>query len=69
MKHKRRKGQVPSGETRQRPPQIAASVDDRSAVASENPGTGAGSRTSARLARFGLAITGEPLLEPKPERI
>ena len=69
MRRKRGEDHIPSGETGQRPPQIATWADGGAAVLSrEDVEVAVGSQTLARLARFGLAMTGEPLLEPKRER-
>ena len=69
MRQKLGEDQIPSGETMQRSPQIATSVDGGAAVLPwSDVDVAVGSRTLARLARFGLAMTGEPLLEPKRER-
>jgi hypothetical protein len=58
-----------SGETRQYPPQIAARIDGRAiAFPRGDVAAIAGPAMLARLDRFGLSITGKPLLEPKPER-
>jgi hypothetical protein len=55
-------GYSPRNDMRQCPPQVAARVGDQA-----DSGMGAGTKTAIRLARFGLAITSEPLLVPEQE--
>jgi hypothetical protein len=60
---------MPSGETRQYPPQIAARLDGHAVMFARVDVAGVvGPEMLRRLDRFGLSITGKPLLEPKPER-
>ena len=69
MRRKRGKGHIPSGEARQCQPPIATSGAGRaSALAHEGGEVAVGTKTLARLERFGLAITGTPLLEPERGR-
>jgi hypothetical protein len=67
--NKRGESHMPSGETRQYPPQIAARLDGHAALfARVDVAAAVGPDMLHRLDRFGLSITGRPLLEPKPER-
>jgi hypothetical protein len=69
MRRKRGKGHIPSGEARQCQPQIATWVEGRAAaLPHDSLEVAVGTKTLARLERFGLAITGTPLLEPERER-
>ena len=69
MRSKCGEGQIPGDEARQRPSPIAASVDRRAAgLARDGVAVAVATGMLARLDRFGLAITGEPLLEPERER-
>jgi hypothetical protein len=71
MRRNHREGDIPSSETRQPPPQNAAGADggaDAPAYNKNNVEVGAGTATLARLVRFGLTITGKPLLKPERER-
>jgi len=59
-----------NGESRHYAPQIAARIQGRAVVFGRTDVAAiVGPVMLGRLDRFGLAITGKPLLEPKPEEI